>query len=290
MAGRNVDALAALAGLTGLAGLDVLAGLAGQLALNEGPTLLGEGAFGKVYKETMAYGEEMMTVAVKKIENFNMEEAVKEVETLKNLNHKYIIKYYDHHFEDNEQRLCITMEFADKGTFTKLITDAAQKAGSIKFKEWNIWRTLSHLSSALDYLHTLPQPILHRDLKPDNILGVTNGGIDLKLADFGLVKLLDENAQGDFYAQTFCGTPTYMAPEVRNEPLNICVILICAGVEPQRLHLLSRHLVPRLHHGVLLQSGGAPFRSHKAGCDVRYGPEDEQVEGSSSGDHQRLLK
>ena len=217
MAGRNVDALAALAGLTGLAGLDVLAGLAGQLALNEGPTLLGEGAFGKVYKETMAYGEEMMTVAVKKIENFNMEEAVKEVETLKNLNHKYIIKYYDHHFEDNEQRLCITMEFADKGTFTKLITDAAQKAGSIKFKEWNIWRTLSHLSSALDYLHTLPQPILHRDLKPDNILGVTRPADGLtcwKLTDFGLVKLLEENTKGAFYATTWCGTPTYMAPEV----------------------------------------------------------------------------
>ena len=77
MAGRNVEALAALAGF---------AGLAGQLALNDGPTLLGEGAFGKVYKETMAYGEEeTMTVAVKKIENFDKDEAVKEVETLKNL-------------------------------------------------------------------------------------------------------------------------------------------------------------------------------------------------------------
>ena len=37
-----------------------------------------------------------------------------------------------------------------------------------------------------------------------------------KLADFGLVKLLGENAQGDFYAHTECGTPSYMAPEVGN--------------------------------------------------------------------------
>ena len=191
-------------------GVDALANRAGKLALNDGPTLLGEGAFGKVYKE-------MMPVAVKKIENFDKEKAVKEVEILMSLNHKNIIKCYGHHYEDNGRILCITMEFADKGTFTKVITEAAQDPGSVWFKEYNIWRTLSHLSDALDYLHTLPQPILHRDLKPDNILGVTrpeNGFVRWKLADFGLVKLLDDNAQGDFYAQTECGTPTYMAPEV----------------------------------------------------------------------------
>ena len=125
---------------------------------------LGEGAFGKVYKDTM-------TVAVKKIRNFDKKE-VKEVETLMSLNHKFIIKCYGHHFEDNGRTLCIVMEFADKGTFTKLITEEAPNPGSNYFKEFNIWRFLCQLSLALDYLHTLPQPILHRDLKPENILGV----------------------------------------------------------------------------------------------------------------------
>ena len=86
-------------------------------------------------------------------------------------------------------------------------------------REFTLTPGLSQLSDALNYLHTLPQPILHRDLKPDNILGVTNpetGKTRWKLADFGLVKLLAENAQGDFYAQTICGTATYMAPEVCN--------------------------------------------------------------------------
>lgn len=180
-------------------------------------TLLGEGAFGKVYKETRTVFiiPSTKVCAVKKIENFN-KEAVKEVETLMSLDHKYIIKCYGHHYEDNGRRLCIVMEYADVGTFTQLITEEAQKPGANMFKEYNIWRVLHHLSMALDYLHTLPQPILHRDLKPDNILGVIHpvGGIDWKLADFGLVKLLDENGQGNFYAQTLCGTPTYMAPEV----------------------------------------------------------------------------
>ena len=139
------------------------------------------------------------------------------------LNHEFIIKFYNHHFEDNGRTLCIVMEFADEGTFAKRITEEAQKPGSNFFKEWNIWRCLDHLADALDYLHTLPKPILHRDLKPDNILGwkdPADGCIAWKLADFGLVKLLDGNAQGDFYAQTLCGTPTYMAPEVFDASLN----------------------------------------------------------------------
>ena len=133
------------------------------------------------------------------------------------LDHKNIIKCYGHHYEDNGRRLCIVMEFADVGTFTEKITKEAQNPGSNWFKEWAIWRCLCQLSDALNYLHTLPQPILHRDLKPDNILGVTRpvgGTTDWKLADFGLVKLLEDAAQGDFYASTFFGTPSYMAPEV----------------------------------------------------------------------------
>jgi len=190
-------------------GVDALANRAGGLALTDEPTLLGEGAFGKVYKETM-------TVAVKKIDNFS-EEAVQEVDTLMKLNHENIIKCYGHHYENNGRRLCIVMEFADAGTFTEVIRKAAQNPGSVWFLECQIWRCLCHLSDVLDYLHTLPEPILHRDLKPDNILGVTHPDDDCivwKLADFGLVKLLEDAAQGDFYAQTMCGTPSYMAPEV----------------------------------------------------------------------------
>lgn len=60
---------------------------------------------------------------------------------------------------------------------------------------------------AIGYLHQ--SKIIYRDLKPENILIDEEGYI--KLADFGLAKLIDENL-----ANSFCGTPDYLAPEMIN--------------------------------------------------------------------------
>ena len=173
---------------------------------------LGQGAFGKVFKERIGG----VTCAVKRIKNYD-ELAMKEVVTLMQLNCYYIIKLRGFFMADCDRQLCIIMEFADRGTLGDYVRAEALKTHTVCFKEHNIWRGLHHLALALSYLHNLkPRPILHRDLKPDNILGVSHrdGGFDWKLADFGLATLLSENAQGRFYTSQVAGTPSYMAPEV----------------------------------------------------------------------------
>eukprot|EP00092_Neocalanus_flemingeri_P023158 GFUD01025111.1.p1 GENE.GFUD01025111.1~~GFUD01025111.1.p1 ORF type:complete len:146 (-),score=25.84 GFUD01025111.1:320-757(-) len=97
-----------------------------------------------------------------------------------------------------------------------------QVLGNLNIKEYSVWRALSHLSSALKYLHAQrPKQILHRDLKPDNILGVNewskeerSHAIMFKIADFGIAKLLNRDAQQAYYGAEKEGVPTYMAPEV----------------------------------------------------------------------------
>ena len=78
------------------------------------------------------------------------------------------------------------------------------------------------MANALQYLHAQHPPVIHRDLKPDNILGVVcaNGFIQWKIADFGVARVLSENAYGEYYGQTDVGTPIYMAPEA----LRVCIL------------------------------------------------------------------
>lgn len=61
----------------------------------------------------------------------------------------------------------------------------------------------------IEYIHKMG--ISHRDLKPDNILMVSENPIAVKISDFGLAKMVKNE---DTFLKTFCGTMLYLAPEV----------------------------------------------------------------------------
>lgn len=94
------------------------------------------------------------------------------------------------------------MDFITGGELFKHLSDVR------RFPEDRAKFYAAQVAMALGYLHD--SKILYRDLKPENILMCDDGYI--KLADFGLAKMINDEE----IANSFCGTPEYLSPEMIN--------------------------------------------------------------------------
>ena len=116
------------------------------------------------------------------------------------LNHPSILRFYAS-FEDR-QAFYIVMEHAEKGDLLNYIK--RKYGGTMSLPDFRA-RVLTPLLKALSYLHQ--QGIIHRDVKPENILVVADGSV--KLCDFGFsINSYDERPK------SYVGTLEYMAPEI----------------------------------------------------------------------------
>jgi serine/threonine protein kinase len=115
-----------------------------------------------------------------------------------------IVQFIEH--VDWHDYLYIIMEFVPGGDLGSLIS----KSGYLP--EATVRDISEQLLGALDYLHG--KNITHRDVKPDNILISQRDPYVVKLTDFGLSKMVDND---ETFLRTFCGTLLYCAPEVYME-------------------------------------------------------------------------
>jgi serine/threonine-protein kinase len=124
----------------------------------------------------------------------------REAKAIGRLTHNHIVHVHDFVVTDN--RLAIVMQYVDGGSL------ATRMRAGITGRE--ALRILRCVADALDYAHGTG--ILHRDIKPHNIL-LQASGQGVWLADFGLVKLADGTALTATAGQMM-GTYQYMAPEL----------------------------------------------------------------------------
>jgi serine/threonine protein kinase len=167
---------------------------------------LGSGQFGTAYKVKTRKGEtlcvkEMVNVAT--MDEVDRQQALNEVRVMQTmLKHPNIVRYYDSWFDRGN--LCILMEYVSGGSLKSLLS--AFKSQRTHLPEKKVVHYVEELAEGLHYCHTQLH-VIHRDVKPDNILIDSLG--TLKLADFGLSK----KVKGNRMAETLCGTPLYMSPE-----------------------------------------------------------------------------
>lgn len=129
------------------------------------------------------------------------QQVMNEVKVLKALKHPCIIKIED--VVDSPDVLYIVLELVDGGElFDKVVSIGQYDEPTAKLMSYQ-------MVCAVKYLHD--EGITHRDLKPENILLATEENETLiKVTDFGLSKFVDAGTM----MKTFCGTPSYLAPEI----------------------------------------------------------------------------
>lgn len=171
---------------------------------------IGRGAMGIVYSAT----DEQLgrQVAVKRLtfDLLSTEESEvrfrKEMKNLAALRHEAVVRIFSGRVVDGVEPYYV-MEFV-QGINLREEIGRRRNAGN-RYTVEDTCRILRPIASALDYIHGLSTPIIHRDVKPANILrpGPDNGGASI-LADFGISRVLGETTSG-----SFLGTTAYSAPE-----------------------------------------------------------------------------
>lgn len=162
---------------------------------------IGSGSFSEVYKGCHKNTKQIVAVkAIRAMDQKNIDRIMTEINIMRSLDHKYIVKLYDVIHMQNEKKIYIIMEYCGSGTLEKYM-HADNLLG-----ECTVRKYFKCIRSGLKYLRS--KDILHRDIKPHNIL-LTENNI-AKISDFGLSITLEN----DRLTNTLCGSPIYMAPEV----------------------------------------------------------------------------
>lgn len=164
-----------------------------------GDTILGSGTSGTVKK---VFSKDGVPYALKVMQFENSDEFLRkklvELKTLHASSHKNIVNFHGAYYVDGV--LSFILEFMDRGTFFDLLKERRV------IPENYLSRMSFDILSGLEYLHHTLH-LIHRDIKPQNIL-INSQGV-LKLADFGVS---GEIANTAAFANTFIGTIKYMSP------------------------------------------------------------------------------
>ncbi|OMJ07534.1 Ribosomal protein S6 kinase beta-2 [Smittium culicis] len=178
--------------------------------------LIGSGGYGKVYLvKNKKTSKHYAMKALQKSSIVNHERHINFAKTeraiLEIVKHPFIVSL--HYAFQSKSRLYLIMDYVNGG---ELFYHMSKER---IFSELQASFYSAEIVIAINHLHN--NGIIYRDLKPENILLSANG--HLKITDFGLSKLQlnfqnSDFSQSDpnnpFKTNTFCGTPSYMAPEI----------------------------------------------------------------------------
>ncbi|KAG9444357.1 hypothetical protein H6P81_015697 [Aristolochia fimbriata] len=148
----------------------------------------------------------------------DLERLYSEVHLLRSLKHENIVKFYNSWIDDQNKTVNIVTELFTSGSLRQY-RKKHKKVDTKAVKGW-----ARQILMGLSYLHDHNPPIVHRDLKCDNIFINGNHG-EVKIGDLGLATVMQQMS-----AQSVIGTPEFMAPELYEENYNELVDIYSFGM------------------------------------------------------------
>ena len=164
---------------------------------------IGSGTFGEVWVAIDKATD--IEVAIKvyvSMDEKGLEEFKKEFQISFELNHTNLLHANYLGVNSGDKRPYLVMPFCPEGSVSRF---------SGEMSEADLWRFIRDVASGLAYLHSKQPPIIHQDIKPDNILIVKNG--DFVITDFGISKQLRATLRKSATSLNSAGAISYMGPE-----------------------------------------------------------------------------
>ncbi|MFU8806365.1 MAG: protein kinase domain-containing protein [Bradymonadaceae bacterium] len=188
---------------------------------------LGTGGMGAVYRATQLSVNREVAVKVLRPElsdrETSLERFFREAKLVSELTHPNIVRLIDFGQDRKSDLLYLVMELV-RGT------DLGGLLRSGRFRVAMALEIVFQVCGALTEPHA--RGVIHRDLKPDNLLvvPVSDGTLQVKVLDFGIARVLEKSTQLTATGM-ICGTPAYMAPEqAQNHKLDARTDLYALGI------------------------------------------------------------
>ncbi|OAF71727.1 hypothetical protein A3Q56_00513 [Intoshia linei] len=144
---------------------------------------------------------------------------IKEARLLKRISHNNIVQYHD--FWNSERRrgdLVLVTDLLTSGTLKAYIKSLAPVSRKL-IRSWS-----KQILLGLNFLHNQEPPIIHRDLKCDNIF-ISGSTGTVKIGDLGLAGIKKND-----HVKSIIGTPQFMAPEIYSENYDELVDIYSFGM------------------------------------------------------------
>lgn len=204
-------------------------------------TFLGKGGQATVYRCLTKDGEEVVSKDMQFSDDESYHRQLQQATAMMPLHHPHLIKYLDVFHDDVTRQVSIILPYYAKGDLRRLIFDYRGYLPAFR-----LCSLVLQLTTALEYLHCRHPPLVHGDVKPENVL-LLNNEEQILLMDLDLCSEEDRphsrNSRTSTKKRDTAYTCEYSAPELRlSQPRTVKSDIFSLGVVTYALAALPSEI------------------------------------------------